>query len=264
MSFFDCTESSYKGLYIASLIAEKQPSANSFLIFCQPLPRCPFGHSDDKKPQPDKQGPRCPPTKVLGALVYDMVESIALPWCYCTAALCPSWARFQSAILSIKRLKGSFSHVRILENNHELDGFLSVLYGALHVSLFSVGNHFIGSEALCYVLCVLGSVLVILGLYILLWGKQLKQGIVERSKPPSGEEEHRDEAKHRCQQQFQGTEKEEEKRWRWGKGENTPSDDKIKEKRSAVHAKLKHEKKVEKRKKLKARDAEEKLSSPSR
>ncbi|KAJ6686326.1 RIBOSOME PRODUCTION FACTOR 1 [Salix purpurea] len=37
-----------------------------------------------------------------------------------------------------------------------------------------------------------------------------------------------------------------------------PSMIKNKEKRSAVHAKLKHEKKVEKRKKLKARDAEEK------
>ena len=42
------------------------------------------------------------------------------------------------------------------------------------------------------------------------------------------------------------------------KKEILPSMIKNKEKRSAVHAKLKHQKKVEKRKKLKARDAEEK------
>lgn len=42
------------------------------------------------------------------------------------------------------------------------------------------------------------------------------------------------------------------------KGEILPSLIKNKEKRSAVHAKLKHQKKVEKRKKIKARDAAEK------
>ncbi|XP_011025318.1 PREDICTED: ribosome production factor 1-like [Populus euphratica] len=53
--------------------------------------------------------------------------------------------------------------------------------------------------------------------------------------------------------------KEEKKKMEKGKGrEILPSMIKNKEKRSAVHAKLKHEKKVEKRKKLKARDAEEK------
>ena len=42
------------------------------------------------------------------------------------------------------------------------------------------------------------------------------------------------------------------------KSEILPSSIKNKEKRSAVHAKLKHQKKLEKRKKLKARDATEK------
>lgn len=42
------------------------------------------------------------------------------------------------------------------------------------------------------------------------------------------------------------------------KGETLPSMIKNKEKRSAVHAKLKQEKKLEKRKKIKARDAAEK------
>ncbi|KAJ6955684.1 ribosome production factor 1 [Populus alba x Populus x berolinensis] len=53
--------------------------------------------------------------------------------------------------------------------------------------------------------------------------------------------------------------KEKKKKMEMGKRrEILPSMIKNKEKRSAVHAKLKHEKKVEKRKKLKARDAEEK------
>jgi ribosome production factor 1 len=53
--------------------------------------------------------------------------------------------------------------------------------------------------------------------------------------------------------------KEKKKKMEKGKTrEILPSMIKNKEKRSAVHAKLKHEKKVEKRKKLKARDAEEK------